>query len=487
MRALLGIAAVAAGLGLCACQYSPDMVTRSVSYNEAIANSTNSVLLLNALRASERLPTYYTRMTANTATAAVTPLISMALPLGPGAVKKGFGPNFQFTDTSQNQMTLQNLDDQKFMRGVLTPVPLDVLSFYLRQGWPRELLFLMTVSRLTVPAALAARLEDAFDAHCAAAPGSDYCNAQVPVEDRPATGQYVTQQLKACITAGRYDSGSHGEYLFENYPTNPEETACFQWMLRVFISFDPTPKTTETVKLVARDVAPGAREGLGAVADLDKDNLIVVPGSAKGTYNVCKRTKVTGLGLSSLPDTATARREPTAAPPLESDSDIQILLPASRAAPAADCDSAASAAKTGADHAPPGMQLSTRSLDGMVYYLGEIIRAEHQVKDSVMPDTAPPDSSGVSLWVWNTSSRAYSDWDLFSVRRGGAPDSNLIAVDFHGEAYYVPSACDDSGDCAQGAERHRSLQVLALLNQIWGLQKEQSELPIAPTVTVIGP
>jgi hypothetical protein len=51
----------------------------------------------------------------------------------------------------------------------------------------------------------------------------------------------------------------------------------------------------------------------------------------------------------------------------------------------------------------------------------------------------------------------------------------------------VPSACDDSGDCAQGAERHRSLQVLALLNQIWGLQKEQSELPIAPTVTVIGP
>ena len=460
------------------------MVSRSVAYNEAIANSTNSVLLLNALRASERLPTYYTRMTADTATAAFTPQLSMALPLGPGAVNKGFSPNLQLTGTSQNQMTLQNLDDQKFMRGVLTPVPLDVLSFYLRQGWPRELLFLLTVSRLTVPAPLAARLADAFDAHCAAAPGADYCNAQVPPDDRPATGQFVTQQLKSCIAAGHYDSGSHGEYLFENYPTNPEETACFQWMLRVFISFDPEPQTQETVKLVARGIVPGAQEGLGAVADLDKGKLIVVP-DAKGGYDVCKRTKVTGLGLASLPDSSDAKQEPAAAPPSQSDTNIPVLLAARRAAPAADCDSAA--ARMGANHAARGMQLSTRSLDGMVYYLGEIIRAEHQVKDSVMPDTAAPDPDGVSLWVWNTQTRAYSDWHLFSVRRGSAPDSNLIAVKFHGHDYYVPPACDDSGNCADGAEPHRGLQVLALLNQIWGLQKEQSELPIAPTVTVIGP
>lgn len=463
------------------------MVSRSVAYNDAIANSTNSVLLLNALRASERLPTYYTRMTADTATAALTPQLSMALPLGPGAVNKGFSPNLQFTSTSQNQMTLQNLDDQKFMRGVLTPVPLDVLSFYLRQGWPRELLFLMTVSRLTVPAALAARLEDAFDVHCTAVPAADYCNAQVPPEDHPATGQYVTRQLKSCIAAGRYDSGSHGEYLFENYPTNPDETACFQWMLRVFISFDPAPKTQENIRLVARDIAPGTQEGLGAVADLDKDNLIVVPGSIKGSYDVCKRTKVMGLSLSSLPDSAEANEVVAAAPPSESDANIPVLLAAMRAAPTAGCESVASAAKKGTDQAPHGMQLSPRSLDGMVYYLGEIIRAEHQVKDSVMPDAAPPDSSAVRVWVWNTRSRAYSDWDLFSVRHGSAPDSNLIAVDFHGDAYYVPPACDDEGDCGQGAERHRSLQVLALLNQIWGLQKEQSELPIAPTVTVIGP
>jgi hypothetical protein len=486
MRTLWGIAAFAAGLGLCACQYSPGMVSRSVAYNDAIANSTNAVLLLNALRASERLPTYYTRMTANTATSSFTPLISMALPFGPGAVKKGFSPNLQFTDTSQNQMTLQNLDDQKFMRGVLTPVPLDVLSFYLRQGWPRELLFLLTVSRLTVPAPLAARLENAFDAHCASVPSADYCNAQVPREDRPASGQYVTQRLKACIAAHQYDSGSHGEYLLENYPTNPDETACFQWMLRIFISFDPTPQTQETVSLVARDIVPGAQESLGAVADLEKSNLIVTP-DAKGGYDVCKRIKVTGLGLASLPDSRTEAKQEPAAAPSESDTNIPVLLAAGRAAPAADCGGVANATETGADHAPHGMQLSTRSLDGMVYYLGEIIRAEHQVKDSVMPDTAPPDPNGVSLWVWNTQTRAYSDWRLFSVRRGGAPDDNLIHVDFDGSDYYVPPACDDSGGCADGAEPHRGLQVLALLNQIWGLQKEQSELPIAPTVTVIGP
>ena len=46
---------------LCAgCQYSPNMLDRAVAYNRVVADSTNQVLLLNIVRASERLPTYYT-------------------------------------------------------------------------------------------------------------------------------------------------------------------------------------------------------------------------------------------------------------------------------------------------------------------------------------------------------------------------------------------------------------------------------------------
>src|ERR1700691_3854790 len=64
-----------------ACQYSPDMLDRTVAYNRTVANSTNQVLLLNIVRASQRLPTYYTRLEGDAASLALTPNGSLSLPL----------------------------------------------------------------------------------------------------------------------------------------------------------------------------------------------------------------------------------------------------------------------------------------------------------------------------------------------------------------------------------------------------------------------
>lgn len=39
----------------CACAYSPDTIDRTVSYNEAVANSNNEILLLNIVRAESKI------------------------------------------------------------------------------------------------------------------------------------------------------------------------------------------------------------------------------------------------------------------------------------------------------------------------------------------------------------------------------------------------------------------------------------------------
>src|ERR1700742_859164 len=65
-----------------ACEYAPTMLDRTVAYNRTVANSTNQVLLLNVVRASERLPTYYTRLEGDASSLAVTPNASLSLPLG---------------------------------------------------------------------------------------------------------------------------------------------------------------------------------------------------------------------------------------------------------------------------------------------------------------------------------------------------------------------------------------------------------------------
>jgi hypothetical protein len=62
-----------------------------------------------------------------------------------------------------------------------------------------------------------------------------------------------------------------------------------------------------------------------------------------------------------------------------------------------------------------------------------------------------------------------------------------VSVDFEGTSYSISNPCADPETCRDDAGRHRSLQVLALLNQIWGLQKEETSLPLVPTVTVVNP
>src|SRR3569623_37102 len=78
-KALMLLAAL---VGLAACQYSPDMLDRTLAYNRAVANSTNRVLLLNVVRASERLPTYYTRLEGDASSLSLTHNGSLSLPLG---------------------------------------------------------------------------------------------------------------------------------------------------------------------------------------------------------------------------------------------------------------------------------------------------------------------------------------------------------------------------------------------------------------------
>ena len=64
-----------------ACEYRAHNARPHLAYNRAVASSTNQVLLLNVVRASERLPTYYTRLEGDAASMALTPSSSLSLPL----------------------------------------------------------------------------------------------------------------------------------------------------------------------------------------------------------------------------------------------------------------------------------------------------------------------------------------------------------------------------------------------------------------------
>jgi hypothetical protein len=213
-------------------------------------------------------------------------------------------------------------------------------------------------------------------------------------------------------------------------------------------------------------------------------------------YAICTKTELSGFSLSGqilkeLSDDRQPKSGGKKTAAFAVAQSVSSVLPANTpgqtttpliAAPAGTCaeqaaqDAAGEAAKANCKKSPndpackepPVFSFTTRSLDSMIYYLGEDLRAN----DSIELWDAPP--SGTASKV-----------KLFRVKQRDGMESFLVSTEFRGVTYIIPDSCSDAADCDLGRS-HRSLQVLSLLNQIWGLQKEATDTPSIPVVSVVG-
>ncbi len=132
--------------------------SRAIDYNREAEDATLSTMLLNIVRASQRRPMQFTGLQSVTGSSSTsgsingsdtsahtTPLIDryglvppatstvvsrVVTGAGGATASISGGPTF----------TVPVLDTQEFYQGILTPIPLSVIDFYLQQGFPPELL-----------------------------------------------------------------------------------------------------------------------------------------------------------------------------------------------------------------------------------------------------------------------------------------------------------------------------------------------------------
>jgi hypothetical protein len=136
---------------------------------------------------------------------------------------------------------------------------------------------------------------------------------------------------------------------------------------------------------------------------------------------------------------------------------------------------------------------SPRSLEAMVYFLGQIIRRNMGPQDA--------HSGPVTFLAWSPAPRAiashepyYYREELFRVLRGSRPTTGIASASDPTGVYFVPELCDmskpeidqKSFQCREENPNHSSAQILTMLNQIWGLNKTQATAPTIPTVNVVG-
>jgi hypothetical protein len=161
-------------LGLAGCLGAGEFADRAVEHNRAIAEAADEVMLLNIVRAKYDRPIVYSQFSGVSENFSNNFGIGTSIPFGGDAgdfynIDIATGPE-QFTSLSTKP-----LDDKDFYQGVMRPIQVSLIRYYLDNGWPRDLVMALTVEKLDIGEAFYRRVVAESDAICAATPGSFAC------------------------------------------------------------------------------------------------------------------------------------------------------------------------------------------------------------------------------------------------------------------------------------------------------------------------
>ena len=153
-----------------------------LTYDTAIADTSNQLLLLNAVRASQRYPMSFTSVGQVIAGPQVVGGLSSNINFASltGLSTYNLTPNLSATP-GYSQFALDNLNSREFMEAIRKRIPPAVTrTFYSSTNWPRELLNLLYVQQIHMSPTLVRSIDDERKRICLRA-GSErrnkLCNA----------------------------------------------------------------------------------------------------------------------------------------------------------------------------------------------------------------------------------------------------------------------------------------------------------------------
>jgi hypothetical protein len=435
--AVLGFAAFATQ----GCITHRNLATSAITFNKAVEEAQNQMLLLNALRASERRPMYITGISQVTGSVRTEVSAGLDIPFGKDGDKNSASPRATYSESPTFAVPV--LDTQEFVTGFLNPLKPGFLAYYWDQGWPRSFLLHLLVQRMKIrvetPSGQGVRIED---------------------------------------------------YNFENYPDVQDESLCqfnkFGRIVKQYLSLDPElggPRF-ET-KITTRDLDPPlTRDQVGSlVMSANKDGYQIVP-VKDNMYRLRVQqsdlTMVTG-SLSSLWDLARKEKQKLCQDGGQQQ-ETQVVVSERKAGDAEDEGKANKIMAESSAEVKPGepkitVELFLRSPEGVLYYLGQLVRFEtrhRRVPEICVQNRLQP---------------------IFVGRERGLDClEGAVSVSYEGRRYLIPAKPGDGGPCDKDPEggaplacvAGRSMQALSLLNQLIALQKSAKDLPSSGVVRTIG-
>jgi hypothetical protein len=467
-----------------ACTLRQPLVHHATSYNIAVEAVQNRMLFLNIVRASERMPMYFTDIGSITAglsyevrsgSLGLTELMSTVTKTTTTIMNQNTNttdardvtdseteaiefPSISYSD--KPTLTIAVRDDHEFMRGTLTPITQDTLKYYLDQGWNEEVLLYLLVERVELALATAVGL--------GIPSRSETCNEE------------------------RQDPNEEGTdwEIVENDPENPCDWDLFRAYVNAFVKHECR------LTLDAEPDAPNktilySQPSLGELLEAEKEGYSVGVEEHAGnpkwyTSTVAKNELILRMKCRTT-ETLTVDQDPSDEEPGTYRGRVNEMV-----------DSEAFEDREGRKSE---FAIFLRSPQGVLYYLGEIMRVWN-----LDPERAIEGKSIPLIQVCSSGEKAFACLDeptkscdskadkalcipLFLARKpqtGCSQES--VAVKYNGKVYMIPKLPESPPQeigpdlCHPG----RSMQALTLVSQLISLQKKGEELPATTLVRVVG-
>jgi hypothetical protein len=534
-RAFRAICVVLLAFTIAGCSFPSDYFgNRAVEYNREAEDATLSAMLLNIVRASQRRPMQFTGLQSVTGSSSTSGSITgsdQRVHNTPGstlpAVVNASSSLLDRVITTAGNATasisggptfiVPVLDTQEFYQGILTPIPLSTIDFYIQEGFPPELLadlFILdiVVTRiddgscqqftfrnnvsddlafgqfqamvdylvasgyvaervskstpygppLPLPrTADAARAVDAY-AHAAQA-GLD-----VKAEKSGKTTKYVLQkkasELRSCFI---YKGGDYPSWL------KAKDVSIFCGNSNVKVPGAKSP--SEGGEASGGSCTPRKKNATGKAAP----EKPVEAGQGSTAHG---QSEFSGIALAPqvLQRIAALQEEQKALKDNQIANDSLFPVPKFK-------------------DAHISMKFQTRSTEGILYYLGELVRRNLAPEDTTsriirskaglnygtypMRDCVGPEDitevvalSNLPQYQADAQLKVHCQ-NIFVVNQGPSFGSNVVSVMYNGSLYSVPHD-PSTGD--------RSSQVMELAKQILNLNTSAKQLPSTTVISVVG-
>lgn len=404
---------------------SGPLVKSAITSNIVQEEAHNAFLLLNIIRAQERMPMHFTQVnTVRSAPGGIgigQPTLGFELPFGRATTDAyKFSPSLAMA-SSVDTVSLVSRD---FTRGITAPVNESLMVYFISQGWPQAMVFHVFIGSMEVIDRTGRVI---------------YSIRNSPYADEFTLFKEVVRSLGACSTL------LHEKSDYDFY----------------------TPVLSESdVKSWVKDVGALKNAGLIPVAVDAGGKALGAEAKKTGLIRYAATTKSSGLVFinpqSDIKNVNSVAVACNLVLPSESTNDkVKILMEAFRKQNAARLDNPES--KEPEMH----VRFVMRSTQSILYFLGELNRARKEGKENSHLTIRTRDNLEAPLFIAKCCEEI--------------PNA-AVSVSYQSKSYHLgPVRSEEYGVKSED----RSLQTLALVSLVYGLQNEGGEAPSIRNVRVI--